>query len=98
VVRFPLILTPEKKPPKFRRRIPRVLCGLPYRERTLHDVFQRALAVTSTMDAERHIILAIAFAWVFEVPLPKFEYALRKYKRGATLKAAADELQASAGT
>jgi hypothetical protein len=47
------------------------------------------------MDAERQIILAIAFAHVFEVPLPKYEYALRKYKRGSTLREAARALVAA---
>jgi hypothetical protein len=82
----------REKEPGYRRRIPAGLKALGSRQRTLHDTFVRALSVTASMDAERHIILAIAFAFVFEVPLPKFEYALRKYKRGATLQAAADEL------
>jgi hypothetical protein len=41
----------------------------------------RALSITASMDAERQIILAIAFAYVLEIPLPKFEFALRKHKR-----------------
>ncbi len=44
------------------------------------------------MDAERHAILAAAFAYVFEVPVPKFDFALRRYKRGETLRQAADTL------
>jgi hypothetical protein len=47
------------------------------------------------MDAERHAMLAAAFAYVFEVPRPKFDFALRKYKRGATLHEAAGELRAA---
>jgi hypothetical protein len=76
---------PLKKPPGYRRRLPRDIRDVGCRERTLYEVFQRALAVTASMDAERHIILAIAFAHALDIPLPKFEHALRKYKRRVTL-------------
>jgi hypothetical protein len=74
-----------------KRRIPGIFRDRGFRQRSLYDVYMRAIAVTATMDAERHIILAIAFAYVFEVPLPKFEFALRRYKR-ATLREAAAAL------
>lgn len=69
------------KSPGYRRRLPRDLRDIGCRERTLYDVFMRALAVTASMDAERHIILAIAFAYALDIPLAKFEFALRKHKR-----------------
>lgn len=69
------------KSPGYRRRLPRDVRAEGERERTLHDVYMRALSITASMDAERQIILAIAFAYVLEIPLPKFEFALRKHKR-----------------
>jgi hypothetical protein len=78
---------------KYRRRLPKALRDIGCRERTLYDTFRRALAITSTMDAERHAILCYAFSHVFEVPQPKFEFALRRYKRRATLEAAAREFE-----
>jgi hypothetical protein len=78
----------EKKPgPK--RRIPGDWLDRGRRQRTLFEVYQRALAVCASVDAERQIILAIAFAYVLEMPLPKFEAALRKYRRRMALNHAA---------
>jgi hypothetical protein len=74
--------------------VPKGIREVGSRERTLYDTFVRALAVTSAMDAERHAILAAAFSFVFEVPVPKFDFALRRYKRGETLRQAADALEA----
>jgi hypothetical protein len=82
---------PEKEKAIRARRIPRSFQPFGCR-RTLYAVFERALAITSTMDAERHAILAAAFAYTFEVSTPNFEFALRKYRAGATLREAAEEL------
>ncbi len=83
---------PTNPPTGYRRRIPRDLRNIGCRERTLYDVFIRALSVTASMDAERHIILAIAFAYALDMPLAKFEFALRKYKRQAVVTPSAGRL------
>lgn len=68
----------------YRRRVPRGAAG----ERSLLGVYDRAVALTARMDAEKQIILSIAFAHVLELPLPRFTTAVRRYRRQATLKRA----------
>jgi hypothetical protein len=61
--------------------LPRSAAG---QKRTVERIYERSIRLTAAMDAERHIILAIAFAHVLELPLPKFTHALRKFKARAT--------------
>lgn len=66
-----------------KQRVPRVPVD-PMRTggvRGLFSLFCRAVELTAGMDAERQIILSIAFAHVFEMPLDKFTAAVRKHRR-----------------
>jgi hypothetical protein len=73
----------QNRPTKFRPRVPCAARPLGRRdERSLYGAYLRALAITAAAStAEHHIILAIAFAHQLEIPLPQFEFALRKFKR-----------------
>ena len=68
----------------YRRRVPRARRG----SRSLLGVYDSAVELTARMDAERQIILAIAFAHVFDVKLDRFTTAIRRHRRRVALELA----------